>query len=469
MPITLEQTLPEYDCIVIGGGIGGLTAAKRLADFGRKVLVLEQHFELGGLAAYFKRGGHFFDTALHGFPVGMVKTCKKYWSREMADCIVPLETVRYDNPQFSLRTSFTTEDFTLKLRENFGIAQEAIDRFFVRCRAMNFYDEEQKTSRQLFEEFFPGRTDVMRFLMEPITYANGSTLEEPAVTYGIVFSNFMSKGVYFFQGGTDKFVRLAEKALEAAGGHLALSARADKILVENGRVAGVRVNGKTIRTRTVVSNANLKATVLDLLGPDALPPEFLRQTESVRLSSSICQVYIGIKRGETLPKIGDVVFHSTAPEFSPEGYLTHPPRSRSFSVYHPSARPGHDRYSVVASMGANYADWTGLSQEEYRRRKQELIDGALDAFATYVPNIRNMTDHLETATPLTFERYTLHPGGATFGTKFEGLAVSEGLPKTLPGAFHAGSAAIIMSGWLGAANYGVIVANQAEEYLYKNA
>ncbi len=42
--------------------------------------------------------------------------------------------------------------------------------------------------------------------MEPISYANGSTLDEPAISYGIVFSNFMSKGVYTFQGGTDVLI-----------------------------------------------------------------------------------------------------------------------------------------------------------------------------------------------------------------------------------------------------------------------
>jgi all-trans-retinol 13,14-reductase len=50
------------------------------------------------------------------------------------------------------------------------------------------------------------RDDVVRLLMEPITYANGSTLEDPAITYGIVFSNFMQKGVYTFEGGTDALV-----------------------------------------------------------------------------------------------------------------------------------------------------------------------------------------------------------------------------------------------------------------------
>ena len=55
--------------------------------------------------------------------------------------------------------------------------------------------------------------------------------------------------------------------------------------------------------------------------------------------------------------------------------------------------------------------------------------------------------------------------GATFGTKFEGLKVSMELPKQIGGLFHAGSVGIIMSGWLGAINYGVIVANEVEGFL----
>ena len=74
-------------------------------------------------------------------------------------------------------------------------------------------------------------------------------------------------------------------------------------------------------------------------------------------------------------------------------------------------------------------------------------------------------DHVEAATPLTFERYTRHRGGASFGTKFEGLAVSRGLPRQIAGLYHAGSVGIIMSGWLGAVNYGVIVANDVDAFL----
>ena len=82
---------------------------------------------------------------------------------------------------------------------------------------MNFYDDQSMTVGQLFERFFPGREDVIRLLMEPITYANGSTLEDPAISYGIVFSNFMSKGVFTFEGGTDRLIELMHDDLLKSG------------------------------------------------------------------------------------------------------------------------------------------------------------------------------------------------------------------------------------------------------------
>jgi hypothetical protein len=59
----------------------------------------------------------------------------------------------------------------------------------------------------------------------------------------------------------------------------------------------------------------------------------------------------------------------------------------------------------------------------------------------------------------------LHTRGTSFGTKFEGLDISRSIFKEVAGLFHVGSVGIIMSGWLGAINYGVIVANDVDGFL----
>jgi len=149
----------------------------------RVVLLLEHHLHLGGLAAWFRRKKHIFDVALHGFPTGMIKTCRKYWNKDIASRIVQLKGIRFDNPQFSFETTYDKTDFTDKLVNHFGIKKSVVEDFFETTRKMNFFDGDNRTTGELLDDFFPGRDDVMRLLMEPITYANGSTLDDPAITY----------------------------------------------------------------------------------------------------------------------------------------------------------------------------------------------------------------------------------------------------------------------------------------------
>jgi len=462
----MKDLKPEYDVTVIGSGLAGLTCANMLARNGHSVLLLEQHHQLGGLAAWFKRkGGHIFDVSLHGFPVGMIKTCRKYWTPEIANMIVQLKGIRFDNPQFSLTTTFDRDDFTRILQEGFKIPRENIEAFFNTARDMNFYDDQTMTIRELFEKFFPGHDDVVRMLMEPITYANGSTLDEPAITYGIVFSNFMSKGVYTVRGGTDKFIGAMEVELKKNGVDIRTSCPVERIIIEGKKVAGVVAKGKTIKCRAVVSNGNLKSTVHKFVGDEHFSESFIKKAREVRLNNSSCQVYMGIKKGEKIDYIGDLLFTSVAEKFDSVKLCSRDITSRTFSIYYPETRPGSDMYSIVSSTNANYEDWAVLSQEEYRASKKELIESTLDALGKYIPGVRSKIDWVEAATPKTFQRYTLHECGASFGTKFEGLKVSMGLPEEIHGLFHTGSVGIIMSGWLGAANYGVIVANNVDKFL----
>jgi len=462
----LQDARPYYDAVVIGSGLAGMTAANCLGKSGYSVLLLEQHYNFGGMATWFRRkNGHIFDISLHGFPIGMIKSCRKYWTQEIADSIVQLKGIRFDNPQFQLETTFDRQDFTRILTRRFGIAEETVQRFFDAARAMDFYDDQSMTTRELFAQFFPGRSDVVRLLMEPIAYANGSTLDDPAISYGIVFSNFMSKGVYIFRGGTDLLIRLMKKELKANGVDVRHSIQVERIRVSGGRVIGVEAGGRLIRCNTVVSNANLKTTIEKMVGYENFSDEFVDEAKAVRLNNSSCQVYMGLRRGEKIDYIGDLLFTSVDPQFDSERLCAANVTSRTFSMYYPDIRPGSDRYAIVSSTNANWSDWARLSDEEYEGAKHRLIETTLDALAVYIPGIRSKLDHVEASTPRTFYKYTLQAAGATFGTKFEGLKVSMELPQQIAGLFHAGSVGIIMSGWLGAINYGVIVANEVDSFL----
>jgi len=469
----LKGTKDYYDVVVVGSGLGGLTGANCLAKQGHSVLLLEHHYQFGGLATWFKRaGGHIFDISLHGFPVGMIKSCRRYWTKEIADSIVQLKGIRFVNPQYDLNTTFDRFDFTRILQEKFKIAKVRIEEFYDHLKNMDYFAKDGRTIGDLLEEFFPGRDDVKRLLLEPISYANGSSFMDPAIAYGIVFTNFMRKGIYTFKDGTDSLVRKMVDELRKNGVELRRQCNVDKILTQErmGKpcVTGVKVNGKEIRCGAVLSNANLKNTIEKMLGMDKLPSSFAKKSKDVRLNSTSCQVYIGLKKGEVLPEsLGDLIFTSESPKFSTDELADFHTSSRTFSIYYPDTRPHRKepRYSIVASLNAKWKDWANLSESEYIKAKQRLCEESIIALEKIVPDIRSKIEHIEAATPRTIKHYTRHANGATFGTKFEGLEVSNDLPTHAPGLFHAGSVGIIMSGWLGTINYGVITANKIDSFL----
>jgi phytoene dehydrogenase-like protein len=321
-------------------------------------------------------------------------------------------------------------------------------------------------------------------------------LEDPALTYGIVFSNFMSKGVYTFSGGTEQLIRLMERELKRNGVDVRTRCPVEKVhiagekkgtvpICRNGpegashkwglspfsrRVEGVTLGGQRIVAKAVVSNANLLGTIVDLVGPEHWDADFLEQARAVRLNNSSTQVYMALRPETPIEhgQCGDLLFSSTAPAFRTDLLLSRNITSRTFSFYYPQSRPGLDRTVIVASTNANYGDWAGLGREDYLAAKHALIEDTLRAIEKYVPDVRGRLAHVEAATPLTFEHYTRHLAGASFGTKFEGLAVSRALPEQIAGLYHTGSVGIIMSGWLGAVNYGVIVANDVDVWLMKD-
>ena len=180
---------------------------------------------------------------------------------------------------------------------------------------------------------------------------------------------------------------------------------------------------------------------------------------------------MGIKKGETIPNIGDLVFTSKAEEYSIDELTSIKTSSHTFSLYYPETRPHlkEKRYSVVASLNSRWDEWDALSEEAYEKEKERICEECLSSLESFIPGVRDKIDHIEAATPRTVNYYTKSMQGTSFGTKFEGLKVSMELSDQISGLYHAGSVGIIMSGWLGSMNYGVITANKLDKWLFEQS
>jgi phytoene dehydrogenase-like protein len=84
-----------------------------------------------------------------------------------------------------------------------------------------------------------------------------------------------------------------------------LQTKVDKIHIENGRAAGIVLNGKIIKAKVVLSNGNIRSTILNMVGEEHFPQEFVTKAKNIRLNSSSCQVYMGLKAGAEIPYIGE--------------------------------------------------------------------------------------------------------------------------------------------------------------------
>ncbi|MBF0533071.1 MAG: NAD(P)/FAD-dependent oxidoreductase [Candidatus Omnitrophica bacterium] len=464
------ETKSSYDVIVVGGGLGGLTAANRLAKEGYSVLIAEQHSKVGGYATWFKRGRqHTFDVSMHGFPSHLKKSLEINWNAELAGSLTRLEKVVFDNPQFKIETSYDEKDYKRILKEQFNIPEEQSEGFFEALREHYAADSKIESFKVVFNKFFPGRNDVLRFILEPISYANGFDLDDPAHAFSLIFLRFMQDGVFSFKINTKKIIGLMVEELKKSSVDIMTKARVEKIVVADGQARGVLINGKSIAAQAVISNADLFKTVYDLTGRDNFDTAFLDQVEKTRPSSSNCQVYIGIKEEVSIPYVGDMIFTSEKYVFDVDELLKPGTTSMCLSFYYSGYREGSSDTVIVATINALWQDWATLSKKAYDEEKEKLIRRVLQVLKKYIPDIESKIDYVEAATPKTFQRYAGHQRGATFGTKFEGLEVSRLLPQYIKGLFYIGSVGIIMSSWLGVINNGSISSYFIKKYLRRKA
>ena len=278
--------------------------------------------------------------------------------------------------------------------------------------------------------------------------------------------------MFTFEGGTDRLIKLMHAELLKSGVDVRIRADVEKI---HGRAAAAwpacTVNGREIGCRSIVSNANLKSTIFDLVGEQHFDSGFVEEARAVRLNNSSCQVYMALKpgvRARREPGRSAVQFDGPA---VPHRVAAQPRRHQPhlfvlLPAHAAGQRPLADRLQHQRQLRRLGQP---ASQEEYEASKRDLIETTLDALDNYVPDIREQLDHAEASTPAHLSSITPSTCKAPASAPSSKAWPSAGQFRSRSaGLYHAGSVGIIMSGWLGAMNYGVIVANDVDSPAAQN-
>ena len=457
-----------YDAIIIGSGIGGLTTAGLLARVsGKRVLVLEKHTEPGGLTHTFRRDGASWDVGLHYVgrlnPGSQLRAYFDYLSDgELAWNRVPDAYDRFVYPGIEFSVPSDPAEYRQKLIDTFPAEARAIRRYFRDIRNVDRWNTLDFARNMVPQAIAPllrgiqrvsGRTALgttQRYLKKRFhspqlrallatqwgDYGLPPGLSAFA-THAMIVGHYLN-GAWFPEGGSARVARTFEKGIERAGGAIRVAQDVQEILVEDGRVVGVRVLDRRSpvaqewihRAPVVISSAGAPVTFFNLLptnGSVGQATAGLRDAiRRIGTGTSAVTVYLGLRddpRG--IGVTGGNVWvnrdfdHDDLPGQS-EALLSGKPRNAFVSF--PSVKSGetHHTAEIISFVDADaFAAWRntprGNRGADYSALKQRIGNGLIDLAETAVPGLKDLIDYVEVSTPLTVEHYTSHPQGAFYG------------------------------------------------------
>ncbi|MCE5290994.1 MAG: NAD(P)/FAD-dependent oxidoreductase [Nocardiaceae bacterium] len=445
--------MSDYDVIVVGAGPGGLSTAAYLATNGKRVLVLEANQVVGGSTQVFRRVGnkYEFDVGTHyigdchkGGKVdtvlrGLALDQRIEFLRQKPDghCHVMIPGTTFRTPtgwdEYLARLIEAFPDEEPGLRRCVGILQGLTNE----KRGLTFLRWGLRPITKLFAACGLSSEAQAIILGEngDYTWAPSRT---PAVFHANFLDHYLMAGAYYPRGGGQVMAGHLVDVIQSHGSTVRTKARVAKILIRDGRAAGVRLaSGEEISAATVVSNADYIRTWRDLVGDEYLTRRLRRRLPRLEMTLPMFTVYVALDvdlRERDLPPLAwiwpdtdnDGYYRKVAagevPDRMPVGVSC--PTAKDDLGTH-SAPPGYSTLELVSWAPPQYATWniaTGpadgghYSQDEkYLALKHQLTEAVLETTTALIPDLRERMVFCEASTPITQERFTLSTGGTCYG------------------------------------------------------
>ncbi|MCD4769006.1 MAG: NAD(P)/FAD-dependent oxidoreductase [Bacteroidales bacterium] len=453
----------KYDVIIIGGGLGGLTAGAKLARSGKKVMLIEQHDRPGGCATTFDRKEFTIEVGLHemdGLHSSDMK--RKIFNDlgifERVSFLELPEFYRFINTRYDIVIPHDAEEAKIVLVKNFPKEEEGINTYFyhllnARKIIAGSHGSIDKSVGQFLDEIIED-DDLKLVLLGNLGYFHDDPYTLSYYYYLHAQGSYFNGRANFIKGGSQQLSNALSKIITDNGGEVNLNSLATKILFDNNLPVGVKYKqgrgNKSILSEDyageIIVNSALPNMIRDMV-PGSLAARLEKSIGPLDIAASLLTVYYGFNR--PLKDIGNRYYSTFIFDDSVKcqsdivinNHSDFDTRSLTFVDYSQiDSALAPEGKSVGAVCCVDYlSDWENLSRENYRRKKQDVAEIITNRLEKIIPGFRDAIEYVEVATSLTVKRYTLNPEGAVYGFA-QNPGKNTDYLSVLPGNLHIASA-----------------------------